>query len=404
MSRQPADLPTPPPLSNACLALPPTDRHPRALTPRPGQADIRRRASLSLISGGALFAAGCGGGGGGGSGDNDTAVSPSPPAPGTPSDAGTRSPDAAPISGSFGGGQGRIVWVLGVRNDAICEINLSTRVVSRLVELPGVRLKILGGVTRAANGRLAVLVDTGTLDAPVQVRIYEPNGAQAFSHAGYFWGIHAKDGAAISPNGQYVAIVGIAPFDTSFQTDALTFVLIEVETGQRRVMAVEIADELGDLSPTLAWTPDNRLLLLTVNSLYEIDATTAEAVRRHAVDLAGPSAAMVTADGRELWFHQGRGNQYGGTIWSLDIASGEVRRRSLRSTGWGQHAPGISPDGQWMLGSEGVSRTDGASVFLSFYVTAVRLTDPPVDVAGLPDEVLDATGGKLQGTQRMAWY
>lgn len=372
--------------------------------PRPSLAsslNSGRRASLAYLAGTALSAAGCGGGGGGSAEGTSPSPSPAPaPAPNR-----SRSPNAAPVAGAFGGGQGRIVYVTGViDDDTLYEMDLATRVVTKLVELPGVRLEIEGGVTRASNGRLAVLVDTGNLDTPVEVRIYEPNGNLAFTHDGFFWGIHAKDGAAISPDGRHVAIVGIAPYNNNWNIDALTVVVNEVEAGNRKLIIVEQADDLGSPSPTLAWTPDNRLLLLTINSLYEIDIASGSATRRHTVDLAGASSAMVSADGREIWFVQGRGNQYGGTIWSLDLTSGQVRQRSTRSSGWGQHAPAISPDGQWMLASEGVSGTDGATIFLSFYITATRLTEPPTDVANFANEILDTAGKKIEGNQRMAWY
>ncbi|MFT4102221.1 MAG: hypothetical protein QM674_14525 [Burkholderiaceae bacterium] len=388
----------------------------------PRAPDLRRRGSLAMLAGFVLASTGCGSGGGGG----DDSASANPPGnsqpPGNPGDTGNtgngggnggsggggggnggRIPEAAPITGSFGGGQGRILFVGS--DKTFSEIDLTSRIVTKLVDIGGrYNAKIRGGLTRAGNGRIAVLVDTGELDAQVEMRIYSAAGALELTHPGYFWGIHMKDGAAISPDGQYVAVVAIGPLDNDWQNDYMVVVLTRVESGERRLLLVEKAKDL-DVTPTLCWSPDNTLHLMTNTALYRIDGQTGGITKLHTLDLAPPYASMVTADGREIWFHQGRGNQYGGTIWSVDIASGQARRRSLRSAGWGQHCPVISPDGQWMLGQEGITKSDFATtIWVDMYITAIRVTDPPIDVHNLPDEVLDAAGAKLGSSSRMAWY
>ncbi len=383
----------------------------------PGTANLQRRGSLAILAGVALASAGCGSGGGGGSsggsGSDDSAPAPTTPGgnepPGNTGDTGNsgnrggRTPEAAPITGKFGGGQGRILYVGS--DKTFYELDLTNRIVTKLVDIGGrYNAKIKGGLTRAGNGRIAVLVDTGELDAQVEMRIYSASGSLEFTHPGYFWGIHMRDGAAISPDGQYVASVGIGPLNNDWQNDYLVVVLTRVDSGERRLLLIEKAKDL-DVTPTLCWSPDNALHLMTNVALYRIDRQTSNATKLRTLDLSPPYASMVTADGREIWFHQGRGNQYGGTIWSVDIASGETRRRSLRSAGWGQHCPVISPDGQWMLGQEGVTNSDFATtIWVDMYITAIRVTDPPIDVNNLPDEVLDAAGKKLGSSSRMAWY
>lgn len=366
----------------------------RPETTPPTCPNPQRRSSLALLSGLLLGTAACGGGGGGGEEDST---------PTNRGGSGGRSPDAAPVSGSFGGGQGRILFVSG--DKTFHELDLASRRVTKLADIGGrYSAEIEGGLTRANNGRIAVMVDTGELDLPVEIRIYSASGALEFTHPAYFWGIHSRDGAAISPDGQQVAVVGTAPLNDNWRVDNLIVVLVEVASGRMTLVVAESASELN-LTPTLCWSPDNTLYLLTEKALYRIDRQNGTATKVHAMDLAPPYAAMVTANNREIWFHQGRGNQYGGTIWSLDIASGQTRRRSLRSAGWGQHSPVLSPDGQWLLAQEGVSGSDYVSVYwIDYYITAIRLTDPPIDVHRFADEVLDAAGKKLGSKSRMVWY
>lgn len=352
----------------------------------------------------ALATSGCGGGGGSTPTDDSSSGGATPPPPPPPP---ARDPNIAPLTGTFGGGQGQILFVDDTLNaKSVRQIDLATRTVSTLATpVTGSSAGIEDGISRAANGRIAVLTRVDTFDA-TSIVLLEADGTVALRVPTGVSSVYTRGPAVISPDAARVAFIGVGSMDvfSSDFNDYLRVYVLDVASGVFGQTNVLQSSDLADPSPTLAWTPGGELLLLTNGGLFRIDPVQGGFVQLHVLDLAGPQGARASADGASLWFHQSRGNPFGGTIWSIEIASGALARRSLRSRGWGQHWPVISPDGQWMLAQEGIAFSTGSSGSVDYYATAVRVLDPPLDVGGVPDEILDSAGERLRAYGRMEWW
>jgi hypothetical protein len=354
---------------------------------------------------------GCGGG------DSSTAAAPIPvPAQNiTPPPAGTGSaplapaPPAAgpvtsntpPASGPFGGGQGKILFTEDkYLAQSVLQLDLATRLISRLATPDtSAFATIIGGVSRANDGRFAVLSSPGTLNT-ASIVIYDSVGNLTTRIATGYSYINSRDTAVISPDG---SVVGFLVEGIKF----LSVGLVNTSTKQIRIIELLATSSVNGLpanSPTAAWVGNTVLLVLTNRALYRIDTQLATFTKRFDLDLAAPQYSKLASDGRTLWFDQKKGNPYGKTAWSIDLETGDVVRRSLRSAGWGQAAPCLSPDGKWMLAQEGLATVSGSIGSVDYTITATPISIPPIDTNNLPNEVLDSAGKKIRASEATVWF
>ena len=368
-------------------------------------------AALGLGSAGLI---GCGGGGGSDDGRNGTDDSsggnnslwPTTPDPST----GTTTGNVPPSTGAFGGGQGRVLFVAGGNyTKSIMQVDLASRQLQTLATIQGsVFRQIFGGVTRANDGSF-VIVDYELSGPASQILHYAPDGGliRAFPTGKSF-----LNGAAISPDARQAAFVDTAYIKVSnsypFSRDALRLFLMNLQTGEiayTDLMAPqEEPSDKGPIRTGAIYTPDGRLYVLASNGLYRYDPSSHSTTRLHTPDIGNPYNVVASPDGASLWFEQGRGNPYGATIWSIDIASGALTRRSIRSRSGGQYAPAFSPDRQWLLLQETSLEYLGIAINSYYYVCAVRNTAEPLDTQDLRTAILDSAGKGFTASGRMVWY
>jgi hypothetical protein len=375
------------------------------------KATPNRRAALQTLA--ALSVAGCGGGGGDTPSPSPAPVgaSPAPPASPPASVSSARNPNASPATGTFGGGQGKILFVEDDDGRTVKEIDLRTRQISTLVTPVSGVSYIRGGVSRAANGRFAVLMgESFSISKPAEIGVFDASGNTVKRVAPGLQVVYhpAQSGALIAPDGNKVAYIvsGFIKLVGDARRDALVMVAVmDVGSGEVNYIEVLRAATSDASTPAIVWTPDSRqVLFLNRTSLRRIDVATSAVTKIHDLDLSELGGAHLAGDGRTLWFNQTRGNANGPTIWSMDIDKATLQRRSLATRHYGQYQPVLSPDGQWMLMQEGIAFSNGSSGFVTHYMTAMRITDPPVDTGGLANEILDSTGKRFEAYFRMAWY
>lgn len=314
-----------------------------------------------------------------------------------------------PKTGIFGGGQGKILFIDdGARR--IQQFDLKSRTISTLATPASVSEELFGGISRASNGNIAVLSgETMGYGGTTTITIFDASGKQISQMPSGIASIYVEDAAIISPDGGSVAVVGEGKMDQLRGDDNRWFLrvrILSVPSGTAKTINVIASD--GDLpaqKPSLAWTQEGTLLLLTVNAVYKIDAATGSVAKLHSLSpiLTEPKAAFV--NGNDIWFDQKRGNTYGGTIWSIDLANGAQKQRSKRRNGYGQTSPAISPDGQWLLLQQGdtYSHAEG-SVDADLTIAAIPLTNAPTGAGRDNAYLLDKQGGKIETSLRMIWY
>lgn len=345
--------------------------------------------------------------------------------------AGTADPSGPPASGPFGGGQGKIVYVDGGTTLPRCifEIDLMTRAVRDVAAVsdnPPYWLQ--GGVSRADDGsfivsgwdptQLPVITDytTGALsEAPLRPKIFyfRADGSLAQS---YSLELRAQNGAAISADGKSIAFARSTNFGSKLEA-----VLIDIGRGETTLIELlgsnDAPRDKSTLSARPVWSATSRLYFLSGVGLHRVEAGHASIV--HRVALRTPGAAIFSPDERVIFFDQAAGNARGTTVWSMDVATGSLTRRSIRSQDGFQSAPALSPDGQWMIMQEAdfadaesnstpalgpPSATNGLAQYVPTPVSAVRLADAPLDTQGRVFSIRDAAGFSVNAHGQMAWY
>ena len=315
-----------------------------------------------------------------------------------------------PATGTFGGGQGRILFVAGGdRAKNVMQVDLATRQLTTLATIQGSVFRgLYGGVTRANDGSF-VVVDYELTGPLSNILHYAADGSLLRS---YPTGARLLNGAAISPDGRQVAFVDSVlvkvrdsyPF---YEREYCLFML-DLASGQIAETVLighaEPPEDKISIRAQAVWSPDGTLHVLASAGLYRIDRNTLAATRLHQPDIGNPYAVVPSPDGGSLWFHQGRGNPYGGTIWSIDIASGALSPRSIRSRSGGQYSPCFSPDGNWLLMQETSLTYLGIAIASYYYICAIRRTAEPIDTQDLRTAILDGGGNGFTASDRMVWY
>lgn len=362
--------------------------------------------------------------GGGGDGSNPSSAPPPPE---------SKVPEVnAPLpSAAFGGGQGKILFVEGINVPrSIAEFDLATRRVRTLANLePKLTLAVIqGGVTRANDGTFAIIRnELDFVHSPI-ISHYQADGTLLHSwevpHDVIFGLVSMPrpaesytEGGALSPDAKAIALAG-----GSADRSKLEIVILDVQSG-----TFVIEPLLGaDVSPPdktfvnagAVWSPAGELYVLSEEGLHRVDRVTGAGTLMHPVKLANPRAPMMSPDGRTIYFDQDFGNPHNsGTIWSMDVASGVLTRRSMRSGMGSQYSPTLSPDGEWLLLQEadfagGVFIPNAifspnpliGTVSIPSNVSAVRLSEQPRDTQNSKPAIEDASGRVHSARGRMVWY
>lgn len=362
-----------------------------------------------------------------GDGSSDPATVSQPP--GSPSPSPPVGGNVPPATGSFGGGQGKILFAEGgLYPYAISEFDLATRQVRRLVDysLDNSLKPVLGGVSRANDGSFVVVRNPGfNIDPNVSAVIlhYQADGTRLHEWTvppqpipgNITWQrIAFNEGGALSPDGKSIALAEI-----TLGGARLEVLILDVQSDKFSPPSYLLGENDAPpnkttLNPSTFWSPTGELYVLSTVGLHKVDRVTGVGTLVHAVSLKEPHAPTMSSDGRSIYFSQCCGNPIGGSIWSMDVASGEVTRRSTRSVSGQQSSPALSPDGEWLLlqeaGSSAVLISPGlgpnpiGALGIPFNISAVRLSEPPIDTQSLNIWIVDAAGQPHFSQSRMVWF
>ncbi len=355
----------------------------------------------------------------------------SPQNPSNPPSSPTPGGNLPPTTGTFGGGQGKILFAEGgLQPYAISEFDLATRQVRRLVDYSQDNsLKpVLGGVSRANDGSFTVVRDPGP-GASAVILHYQADGSLLHEWTvpkqrtpgapNNLFGLGESprgpftEGGALSPDAKSIALV--APTRFGLRLEVVT---LDVQSGTFDYVDVLRANDAPsdktNMRASTFWSPSGELYVLSNVGLHKVDRATGVGTLVHQVPLKEPHAPTMSSDGRSIYFSQCCGNPNGGSIWSMDVASGEVTRRSTRSVSGQQSSPALSPDGEWLLlqeaGSSAVLIFPGlgpnpiGALGIPFNISAVRLSDPPIDTQNLNIWIVDAAGQPHFSQSRMVWF
>jgi hypothetical protein len=310
---------------------------------------------------------------------------------------------------------------------SIAELDLTTRQVRTLVKLgPALTIAVInGGVTRANDGSFAVIRDEMDFDHSPIIYHFQADGTLIHEwempHVGVGVGVIRprpafRQGGALSPDAKSIALAGHTLLGARLEV-----VILDVQSGkfviEELLRANEAPLDKTNMHASTLWSPTGELYVISEVGLHKVDRATGEGILVHPVELIEPQAPSMSSDGRFIYFSQRRGNPRGGTIWSMDVASGELTRRSMRSPFGNQSSPVLSPDGEWLLMQE--ANLIG-SVFVPApiftpnpligatatpkNISAVRLSEPPIDTQNLNTWIVDAAGQFHSAVGRMAWY
>lgn len=391
-------------------------------------ADPERRRHLrglaaTAVGLGGFGVAGCGGSGGGGGGENnangDTATggdgrsSRSPFETPNPAD-GTATGNVPPATGSFGGGQGKILLVEGGdRPKAVIQVDLASRQLQTITTIQGSTSRFIGGgVSRASDGSF-VIIDYEVVGPTSKIYHHGPDGSLLKTIDS---GQSLLNGGTVSPDASQVAYIRSVYVRVSnsfpFYENQVWVFLVDLRTGEKTSRVLISHEEptafdkaaIGISYWTTVYMPDGQLYALLPTGLYRIDRSTAVSTRLFQPDIGIPAQGVASPDGRSIYFVQGRGNPYGGTIWSIDIASGALTRRSIRSQSGEQFAPGFSPDGNWMMLQETSLTYLGIAVASYYWLCAIRNAPEPIDSQNLRTAVFGSDGKGFTASGRMAWF
>lgn len=385
------------------------------LTPRfNGRARIMgwviKRATWYAVLAIALQISGCGGG------EDGSSQSGAPPPPAPESKAPE---DNAPLpNGAFGGGQGKILFAEGrIFPQSISEFDLATRQVRRLVDYGQdfILNRVAGGVSRAKDGTFAVI--RNPTDQSSVILHYQADGTRLhewtlppqlipnvpnINHLAERPRNAFHEGGALSPDAKSIALA-----ESTVGGIRLEVVILDVQSGRPVIHDLlgesDLPQDKSNLRASTLWSLAGELYVISDVGLHRVDRATGTGTLMHSVPLDHPHAPMMSPDGRTIYFDQNRGNPRGGTIWSMDVASGVLTRRSIRSIYGAQYSPALSPDGEWLLLQEDQFGTV-LTGSLPKVVSAVRLAEPPHDTQNMRIGIEDASGQVHYGLGRMVWY
>ena len=347
-----------------------------------------------MLAAAALGLAGCGGGGGGGAGS-----------PGDDGQASAPTGDVPPASGVFGGGQGKILYVDDDQANVVKELDLSTRRIRTIAEIPRRgSYAILGGVKRAQDG--SILVTDYEITKASSVYLFGSDGSLRKTFAFSTW---LPQGATLSPDGRSIAYVNsrmVQPEGEWFHRPVVEVTIIDVLSGRETVgTLLGLDDPTPDkgalaVATLTAWASDSTLYVLVPNRLYRVDRASAKPTRIHDMPSHAGRTLIVSPTDREIWFEANQGSPYGSCLWSVDVSSGQARQRSVRSVRGRQYCPAFSPDGQWLQQGR-----LGQYVPVEYSeIHAMRLTEAPVDAENLATAMLDSGGKRLVARHQMVWF
>ncbi len=372
----------------------------------------------------------------GGDGSSDPTMVSQPPGS-LPSTPGGPSPtvegNVPPRTGTFGGGQGKILFAEGITLPwSISEFDLATRQVRTLVDYNQdfIIKRVVGGVTRANDGTFAVIRNPG-LNASMVILHYQADGTrlhewtvplQLIPGVSNTFGLAERprnafnEGGALSPDAKSIALV-----EHTVEGARLEVVILDMQSGAFRIRDLlgvnDLPRDKTSLHASTLWSPTGELYVISEVGLHKVDRATGAGTLVHPVTLFEPRAPIMSADARTIYFDQHSGNPRGGTVWSMDVASGVLTRRSLRSVDGDQFSPTFSPDEEWLLLQEA---NLAASVFIPnaifsqnpligsvsrpVPISAVRFSDPPIDTQNLKTVIEDASGKVHSANGRMVWF
>ena len=357
---------------------------------------IRRRYCRGLVAG-VLGLAGCGGGGGGSSGDSSG------------DDGQTQTPtgNVPPASGAFGGGQGKILYVEHtIAPKTLMELDLATRAIRGVARVEETTLT--GGVTRAADGSFLLTGDGQRMSASMRAYLYRSDGSLVKS---FDLQTTTTTGAALSPDGRSIVYAGLSyDYGPTGPKSVLFAAIIDVQSGEiiSKIM-LGLADPPANKIPLgvaaqSVWTPDSTPYVAIPGALYRIDRVTAAATKVHEMDQSSPHSLAVSPDGRQIWYESVLGSPVEQCLWSIDIATGEKKQRVVRSKRGRQHAPGFSPDGKWLLMTQGRAEYTGIGFLDYSEISAIPLPTGSVDTENIEPFILNSSGEKVGAYDRMVWY
>jgi hypothetical protein len=362
--------------------------------------DFRRRISCQAWLMCALFASGCGSGAGdsGGGGVSSTSV---------PDATGTASASGVP-PGAFGGGEGKILFVEGTSlPKAVKELDLATRSIRTVVSPVPAGERLEPGLSRARDGTFIVAEHTSTRGAIIHH--FRPDGSLIKSYPD----VPSLPMAKLSPDGRSIAFTYRDLAQTGLSYPSLDTVLMvyvmDVQSGVAvRGQVLGLNDPPMDkdsLNSYALWNQQSELFVISQVGIHKIDRESgAASVLRLDPQLSNPTGSVFSPDGKSIYFEDARGNPYANTIWSIDLASGILTRRSVRSRSGRQFSPAFSPDGRWMLMQEVGLEYLGIAVSSYYTIAAVRLNDPPLDTEDLRIAVVDSSGSGITASGPMVWY
>lgn len=366
-----------------------------------GPTDPARRQHCRRLAAGVLALtglAGCGGGGGGGGSSGTGGTGGASVAPG----------NTPPARGSFGGGQGKLLFVQsGDFPQVVREFDLATRQVRDLVTIARSRVhRLVGGVSRANDGSFLVTdyISTSFDD----MGVYHHCAADGSVLKSIASPIRLTEGAVISPDAR-LAAYAVNQWITGSRYE-LRVLLTQLATAEvKAVTLLSNQDEPSDWEsrPVMAraiWAPDGTLYVAARFGLFRVDPGTGAVSRLLTFELPDFTVPTISPDGRRIWFQGAAGTGYPPAIWSIDIASGVIARRTDRSRTGMQYAPVVSPDGNWLAMQQLRSEWTGIGTREFFVISAIRVTESPVDTQDLDVRVQSSEGGEVTAGSRMVWY
>ncbi len=355
------------------------------------------------LTAGVLALAGCGGGGGGGdAGESGAGGEGGTPAPGPVS-------NLPPRTGTFGGGQGKVLFVAGGDYpQSLIEFDLASRQAKTLFRLPRDGFHLVGGVTRANDGRLRVTDYKLGLDTRSTAYLLNPGGAVIRE----FPLVDSIElGAALAPDGKTLAYTRFGYDSSGDWVDAIDVIVVDVASGsatQIRLVNPDFAAYGRDVEDAVGvhpvWAADGTLYTLSNIGLSRVDLAARTTMPVHVMGQGSVANAAFKPDGSEVWYQTKAGDSSSARIWSMNLATGALRRRSERSAGGDQMAPSFSPDGQWMLFQDIVLTYLDFDVSSAHYVAAIRMTEPQIDTHNEETEIRGINSDRYTGSGRMLWF
>lgn len=316
-----------------------------------------------------------------------------------------------PTSGTFGGGQGQILYV--EHDDyasQVKRIDLANRQVQTVTQISrGPLYGLVGGVSRAFDGSFLVTDYALSLDSASKAYLHRADGKLL---SDFTLRTMVVGGATLSPDGASIAYVCSERARDGGRTGSVVYlVVIDTRTGQSvGGIVVDLDDPESDKialasSALTVWAADLTLYVAMPGRLYRADRATAATTRLHDLPLSAPRGLTVSPDSSQIWFQSTDASPHGTSIWSIEIGTGNLIQRAFRSQRGYQHNPTFSPDGQWLLIQQSRLASYSGQILTEYFdVSAVRRPESLIDTESLALQILDASGKPFEAKGSMAWF